>query len=737
MKYESNDGSRVETNITGDEGVMGIDPGSMAHIVTVLTDLYSDPAMAAIREYSTNALDANKAAGNTDPINVYLPSQYTPVFEVVDRGVGLSKDEIKRIYTQYGVSTKRDSNDFNGMLGLGTKSALTYTPQFTVVSVKDGVETKVNILRTDKVGVNKFKIVSEREVDEPNGTSIQIPVMDVDSFSDKARAFYRFWEPGTVLVNGEAPDYIFDAEGVLALDADVALVPRSLLGGDNTAQIVQGGVAYPLDYQRSNRVTLPLAYDYTVVARVPIGTLDFAPNREALHYTPRTEDVVDTLAAYVKEATEHRFNERVQAALTPGEAMQAVAEAKKVLSYFKGMWQGKVVPTHLYMGHGHRAAGEADFGMTWGTGEDLHRVTCHSLGSATQLVSLDDRTLLVVGYPNSSVSSVNKAKIGHWTQGPDSPHDHYRKVFLRENASRNVSLWLDGAEGLTIVHWDDIKDVDLPPAVRQSVAPNRSYSRGPSTAAPSDDLSEVRQVDPLTGDYRVVPGDRVQRWLDEGRPVFMIAPSDLKKSEREAVAGRINHVDGLLVVVNKNRHDMANEEFDGRLLGLDDVEGVISQRLREEHDALPLDVLGFLRQFKWSTSYHSGLRSNVRTLVAKVGEHDRFANDHRVRSVQAIADRVEQVAKQRERIAEYLRKVEILHQWQTRTYPVYAVALAKAYREATADGYGYEGPERVDLTDLVNRKIAAFNEQYPLLEACNGREALINEYVRLLDAADA
>lgn len=63
IAHEGTLGSEDRTRMTFDEN-------SIAHLMSVLTDLYSDPEMAVIREYSTNALDAHRAAGINDPIEV-------------------------------------------------------------------------------------------------------------------------------------------------------------------------------------------------------------------------------------------------------------------------------------------------------------------------------------------------------------------------------------------------------------------------------------------------------------------------------------------------------------------------------------------------------------------------------------------------------------------------------------------------------------------------------------------
>ena len=74
--------------------------------------------MAVLREVTTNALDAHVAAGVTRPSRS-TPTELAPVLTIKDYGVGLSVEDIRNIFSQYGASTKRETNDQVGSLGLG------------------------------------------------------------------------------------------------------------------------------------------------------------------------------------------------------------------------------------------------------------------------------------------------------------------------------------------------------------------------------------------------------------------------------------------------------------------------------------------------------------------------------------------------------------------------------------------------------------------------------------------
>jgi hypothetical protein len=218
----------LESTMTPEATIgMTIDEGAMAHIMSVLTDLYSDPIAAVIREYSTNGYDAHIESGYTGPIMVSLPSEYAQTFSVRDYGAGLDLDDLYRIYSRYGASTKRESNDVVGMLGLGCKSGLTFTNQFSIVSVKNGVQITALVYLQEN-GVGAIDVVDTKATTEPSGVLISIPVDHSHrAFHDRAAAFFRFWPKGTVLVDGQEPKSFFDEDGWMKVNDSTYVKPSS------------------------------------------------------------------------------------------------------------------------------------------------------------------------------------------------------------------------------------------------------------------------------------------------------------------------------------------------------------------------------------------------------------------------------------------------------------------------------------------------------------------------------
>lgn len=327
-----------EGNLDGERVKMTFDENSVPFLMSVLTDMYSDPELAAIREYSTNAYDSHVAAGITDPIEVELPSSLLPQFVVRDHGVGMSVYDITEHFSKYGWSSKRDNDDEVGMLGLGCKSGLTYTSQFSIEAIKDGVKCLALVTR-DTDGAGAVQVIEVEETDQPNGVEVTIPVRNVNSFLDKAHSFYSYWPKGSVLVDGEEPDGV---DG-LWLDPDICV--RKSVGYNKSDIVVMGNVPY----QIHGEDRFSMSYYHQTVVWVPIGSVDIVPSRETLHMTKLTREALDTARQYIRDTFARSVQRDIDAATTK-------AEAYKVMSLYKEtemrgkVWhyKGELIPPAIY-----------------------------------------------------------------------------------------------------------------------------------------------------------------------------------------------------------------------------------------------------------------------------------------------------------------------------------------------------------------------------------------------------
>ncbi len=121
----------------------GISRTQTTHVMRILRDtMYSDKVLAVLREYSSNAWDAHRMIGKADlPIEVTLPTMNAPTLVIRDFGPGLTGDQALYHFTQFGESTKRETDEAVGSLGVGCKAGHAYSDSFTVTSWCMGTKT--------------------------------------------------------------------------------------------------------------------------------------------------------------------------------------------------------------------------------------------------------------------------------------------------------------------------------------------------------------------------------------------------------------------------------------------------------------------------------------------------------------------------------------------------------------------------------------------------------------------
>lgn len=156
--------------------------------------IYKYKIRAIIREISSNAIDGHMVAGNMNPFDVQLPTVLDPRFIVRDYGTGLSDWMVKEVFATYFESTKTDTDELIGALGLGSKSSFCYTETFTIESIQDGVKRAYTAYMDN--GEPFVDQIYETETDEPNGVQITVPVK-VEDIAEWEREAARVYEPFT------------------------------------------------------------------------------------------------------------------------------------------------------------------------------------------------------------------------------------------------------------------------------------------------------------------------------------------------------------------------------------------------------------------------------------------------------------------------------------------------------------------------------------------------------------
>jgi hypothetical protein len=264
--------------------------------------LYANKIRAIIRELSCNAVDSHVAAGRTTtPFDVHLPNSLEPHFSIRDYGTGLSHEQVTSIYTTYFESTKTDSNDYIGALGLGSKSPFSYTDNFTVTAIKDGRKGIYSaFINSD--GVPSIAQMMTEDTDEPDGVEVKFSVndnYDFSKFRDEACHVYTYFALRPVIAGSagfEFRDVEYESKDI------IPGVHSYARGGKSMA--VMGNIAYPIEVPNTDKNLGELAnlLSCGLELHFAIGEVDFQASREGLSYIPSTIKAIERKLEEVNKA---------------------------------------------------------------------------------------------------------------------------------------------------------------------------------------------------------------------------------------------------------------------------------------------------------------------------------------------------------------------------------------------------------------------------------------------------
>jgi hypothetical protein len=310
---------------TQDSIGMSLDLDSAQILMQMLSkNLYSDDIGSTVRECASNALDSHRRAGTTDPIIVSFGANKDGNYEfsVEDFGIGLDAEDVKNIISKYGKSTKRNSANELGMMGLGFKAPLAYCSSFYFVCRKNGVERKYMMYEGEEV--NTIDLLYETSTDQKNGVKVIVPVRfyDRSSFISKIKEQLAYFE-----------NVYFNVDGV---DNDFTIMRHehfqwSPLSANSNLHICLDNVYYPIDFGKLGIDTIyfPVGLRFSLT-----DGLFPTPNRESLRYTTEAKAVIMKKLQSVANFFVEKYNETVQDTTDIWAAMEHFRHSDRNLNLF-------------------------------------------------------------------------------------------------------------------------------------------------------------------------------------------------------------------------------------------------------------------------------------------------------------------------------------------------------------------------------------------------------------------
>jgi hypothetical protein len=314
---------KVQTSGNIQSASCTIDAEDMRYIASLLRNNYSDTILATMREIIANGIDVS----NGRKVDVQLPTKLEPNFIVKDYGCGLSEEDMMGLYTKYGKSTKRDSNNAIGGFGIGRFAPLSYTDSFIVISVCDGQKTAYTIRVDENDDTVVSKMFSE-SAKEDNGIYVQVPIQikDIESFKLKFKKFSRYLGDKINLLNEEwdqeLPNFSCDSFDFYEKQSHLFNVGICF----QKPHVLMGSILYPV--VEDSRYP---CFKRGVVYKAEIGEFKLHHSRESLEYNDKTVAALSKASEKIQSDVEKNANEQIKDAECLYDAIKMFAKFKFML----------------------------------------------------------------------------------------------------------------------------------------------------------------------------------------------------------------------------------------------------------------------------------------------------------------------------------------------------------------------------------------------------------------------
>lgn len=317
---------------------------------SMIDGLYSDKVSSVVREIIANAIDAHAMAKTKPgrPVEVGLPTLFSPTFSVRDFGDGMTHEFVMELYTTLGHSSKTRTNMATGMFGLGAKTPFAISDAFEVRVYQDGEERTYRCFYNDK-NCPALALASRLPSSEPNGVKVIVPVADRDMHRefetavDNAALCYFDQDVKFNRATSSGQNIAVGGETKIAKHGDRVYTRRgnghrsNVYNGDILVR--QGFATYPLslsklpsyidaDFMNDEDILTSVVDNYygELMIDCPIGTFEVTPSREAVQYTPASVKNLTAIVFPALDAARAELMKLVKDASTYPEALANLLE---------------------------------------------------------------------------------------------------------------------------------------------------------------------------------------------------------------------------------------------------------------------------------------------------------------------------------------------------------------------------------------------------------------------------
>lgn len=278
--------------------------------------MYSNPILAICREIACNARDAHREVGKPDePIHIQLPVGLQPEYRIKDYGPGISTDRMLNVFIKYTASTKRQDNMQTGGFGLGAKTPFSYSDQFHITTVVDGIKYSYTC-GIDETKVGKLVLLGKEPSDEPNSTEIAVPVkpQDYNFFRQYTEQACRRWTvrpciTGSTIVWSEHKK-VLEGNNWALEEADGGY------GYGHHPKLVIDGIEYPLELEALRKYADTKLIDSAkgdLIMYFGVGELSLSANREQVYLDKPTQDKIRIRLEEIQREIKTRVSDKIAA----------------------------------------------------------------------------------------------------------------------------------------------------------------------------------------------------------------------------------------------------------------------------------------------------------------------------------------------------------------------------------------------------------------------------------------